>query len=116
MSILIDQLKDYGCDIDEAMSRFLNNEAFYERCFLKFLDDTTFEGLGAVLSTQSVSDSFDMAHNLKGVSANLGITPLYNEVSEMVESLRAGILPENSMESYARIMNIRDDLRKIAGK
>ena len=39
MSALTDTLKSMGCGIDEAMARFLNNEAFYEKCFKKFLDD-----------------------------------------------------------------------------
>ncbi|WP_051533621.1 Hpt domain-containing protein [Anaerovibrio sp. RM50] len=113
MSALTDTLKSMGCGIDEAMARFLNNEAFYEKCFKKFLDDTVFEGLGAALSTNSVEDGFSMAHNLKGVSANLGITPMYEIVAALTEELRAGNMPADAMDRYNEILKMRDDLKRL---
>ena len=70
MSVLLDKLKVMGCDIDGAMGRFLDNEAFYEKCFGKMLQDPAFEALGIALKAGSVEDAFHQAHTLKGVLAN----------------------------------------------
>ena len=71
MSILIDKLKAMGCDIDSAMGRFLNNEDFYARCFKKYIDDPSFDGLAAALESKDPVEVFEQSHTLKGVSANM---------------------------------------------
>lgn len=115
MSALTEKLVGYGCNIDEAMGRFLNNEAFYEKCFNKFLNDASFAGLGTALEQGKVTESFEYAHNLKGVSANMGITPIAEVIVGLVEELRAGRMPADAMESYQKIMAIKADLDGFVG-
>lgn len=115
MSALTEKLVGYGCNIDEAMGRFLNNEAFYEKCFGKFLNDAAFAALGPALEQGNVTESFELAHNLKGVSANMGITPISDIIIGLVEELRAGRMPADAMESYRKIMAIKADLDGFMG-
>ncbi len=116
MSALLDELKAMGCDTEDALDRFLNNEEFFEQCLVKFLDDDVFETLGKNLSDQSIEDSFRSAHNLKGVCANLGITPMYTAIYDMVEDLRGGMMPSDAMERYQQIIQLRDDIKKLLVK
>ena len=48
-SRLIDALTDLGADTEGALRRFMNNEAFYERFLLKFMDDKTFDAIAPAL-------------------------------------------------------------------
>ena len=74
MSALTDKLSEYGCDIDGAMGRFLNNESFYAKCYGKFVADKGFDRLGESLQAGDVKGAFEAAHDLKGISANMGIS------------------------------------------
>ena len=61
MSALTDKLAAYGCNIDEAMGRFLNNEAFYAKCYGKFVADKSFARLGEALQAGDVKGAFEAA-------------------------------------------------------
>lgn len=115
MSALTDKLAAYGCNIDEAMGRFLNNEAFYGKCYGKFVADKAFARLGEALKAGDVKGSFEAAHDLKGISANMGITPVYELIVGMVEVLRAGRMPEDAMETYQKLMEMHADLESFTG-
>lgn len=104
MSALLDELRGKGCDIDGAMGRFLNKEDFYARCYKKFLKDPSFDALGEALKANNVEEAFRHAHTIKGVVANMGITPLFDMAVEIVEPLRRGEYTPEIDERYARLM------------
>ena len=84
----------YGADYNSTMARFMGKEAMY----LKFLDmlfkDDNLEKLGTALEQQDYEAAFAAAHTLKGVVGNMGLTPLFNAVCAIVESLRKREVPE----------------------
>ncbi|MGN0941121.1 MAG: Hpt domain-containing protein [Selenomonadaceae bacterium] len=100
MSALLNELRARGCDIDGALVRFLNKEDFYARLFKKFVDDASIEGLGDALKAQDVDTAFRHAHTLKGLTANMGLTPLYDIIVQIVEPLRAGRLDDSLTPLY----------------
>ena len=89
MSTLVDRLDEYGADLTGAMSRFLGDEEFYISCFEDFLKDEVFAQLDAALAAEEYGAAFDAAHSIKGVSGNLGLTPLYEAACDLAEPLRA---------------------------
>lgn len=113
MSILLDELKKMGCEIDGAMGRFLNKEDFYARCYIKFLDDKSFLGLGEALKERNVDEAFHHAHTLKGVCANMGLTPLLKTVEKMVEPLRVGEYSDELLVHYETLMHDLDSYRSL---
>ena len=80
----------YGADYNSTMARFMGKEAMY----LKFKDDNL-EKLGTALEQQDYEAAFAAAHTLKGVVGNMGLTPLFNAVCAIVESLRKREVPED---------------------
>ena len=50
------------------------------------------EKLGAALEAGDVKPAFEAAHSLKGVYANLSLTPVFDPMAELTEILRAGSL------------------------
>lgn len=111
---MIKELKAWGCDTEDALNRVLDDEAFYRECLLDVPGDPCFEQLGTALRAHDVPAAFDAAHALKGVLANLGLTPMLHTTVEIVEPLRAGsdagLLPK-----YEQLMRQRDKLSQLLG-
>lgn len=86
----IDTLKDFGANVSEGLDRCLNNESFYLRLVKTAAHDQNFEKLADAARKGDLSAAFEAAHALKGVMANLSLTPILEPVSEMTELLRVG--------------------------
>ena len=87
--LTIDSLRAYGANVDDGMTRCMNNETFYFRLIGMALKDSRFDTLGEKIAGGDLQAAFEEAHALKGVLGNLALTPIYNPVSEMTEFLRA---------------------------
>lgn len=83
------QLMEYGADIAGINSRFLGDFALYESCLREFMNDADIPLLEQAVSERNYDKAFAAAHTLKGVSGNMGLTPCYDAVCVMTESLRS---------------------------
>lgn len=87
----LNKLKNWGCDINGALDRFLNDKDLYNECLLMFVDDENFASLKLHINDDDQKKAFAYVHTLKGVAGNLGITPLFESLSELCEVLRNNI-------------------------
>ena len=115
MSKLFEALDNWGCDVKGAMERFLDDEGLYVTCLETVITDDAFEKLGVALEQKQIQAAFDYAHTLKGVFANLGLTPMFLLVEELVEPLRAGN-GENLETAYEKLLEANEYLKQILGK
>ncbi len=72
-------LRDWGANVDEGMARCMNKEAFYLKMVGKLKEDTHLTQLKEALAGQNYQEGFEHAHALKGVAANLSLTPLLTQ-------------------------------------
>ena len=86
--LTIDALRAWGANVDEGLTRCCGNEAFYLRLAGMAAQDGNFARLEEALVAEDYSAAFEAAHALKGVLANLALTPWLAPVSEMTELLR----------------------------
>lgn len=113
MCILFDQLQENGCtDMARTMERFINDEEFYKECLVTSLQDKAFGGLKTALEEDRRKEAFEYAHTLKGLMANMGLTPVYDLVVQIVEPLRAGE-NDNLIAIYEQMMQEVEKFRKI---
>lgn len=78
-----------GFFIDSPSVEFsVNNEALYLKLVDKAIHDPSFDSLREIPETGDLKIGFELAHALKGVTANLALTPLFNPVNEITELLR----------------------------
>lgn len=82
------QLEENGADVETTLKRFMGNEAIYQKFLGKFPADPNYTNLGANLESGAFEEAYKCAHALKGVVGNLGLTPIFNKVSDLVEELR----------------------------
>ena len=87
--LTVDALRNLGVDVEDGLRRCVNNEAFYLRMVDKALGDLHTEELRAVMAAGDLNQAFEICHGMKGVLANLSLTPALAPASEMTELLRA---------------------------
>jgi len=87
--LTVELLRAYGANVDEALKRCMNNEAFYLRLVDRAINDPDFEGLPEAVEQKDLDRGFELAHRLKGVMANLSLTPLGGPIAEITELLRS---------------------------
>jgi HPt (histidine-containing phosphotransfer) domain-containing protein len=111
----IEMLKDFGANTDEGLGRCLNNEALYLRLVGKAAEDASFDRLAAGAAAGDMNEAFEAAHALKGVLANLALTPLFEIASEMTELLRAKE-DADYKGMLEKLLSKRDELRELLAK
>jgi HPt (histidine-containing phosphotransfer) domain-containing protein len=87
--LTIETLKEFGADVNEGLNRCMNNESFYLMLIGKALADNRLEQLEEQLINKDLDGAFESAHALKGMYANLSLTPLSKPIIEMTELLRS---------------------------
>ena len=101
--LTLEDLKQYGADVETGLARCINNEAFYLKMVKMALADLSGKNqLEKAMAEGDVKSAFEAAHSLKGVYGNLSLTPLFVPVSELTEILRAGSMAgvEPLLEAY----------------
>ena len=86
----IESLKALGVNTEEGVGRCLGKPDFYLRMVGMAVKDNKVEALDAALKRGDLKEAFELAHALKGMCANLSLTPLSVPLSEITEILRAG--------------------------
>lgn len=76
-------------DYDDVIGRLMNDKLVYKYA-KKFATLVDYDELCKSLENKDYVTGFRMAHNLKGVSANLGFTALYKATSALCEKIRDG--------------------------
>ncbi len=87
--LTLDSLRAFGANVDEGLNRCMNNEAFYLRLVGMAVQSTDLDDLQAALQREDYKAAFESAHKLKGVLANLSLTPVCEPVSRLTDLLRA---------------------------
>lgn len=113
--LTIDGLRAWGANVDEAMARCLNNETFYLTLVNKAIQDAGFDKLKEACEAGNLDEAFDAAHSLKGITANLALTPILRPVEQITELLRTRTVTDYG-PLVREILSGRDYLRaQVAG-
>ena len=86
--LTIEKLREYGADVDEGLARCMNMKDFYIGLIGKVIADDRIPQLELQIHERKYKEAFETAHALKGMYANLSLTPLTKPVIEMTELLR----------------------------
>lgn len=108
----IDLLTGWGCDTKGALDRVLGDERLYLECLGSLPADPMFPELERAVGENDVKAAFECAHTLKGVLGNLGVSPMYELITEIVEPLRKGY-SDGLSEKLARLLEMRDKLAEL---
>lgn len=97
-------LIDAGIDYDSGVRRFMGDAGLYEEILAEFLQDNCFDELTAAYEQKDYNQVFIKSHSLKGLTGNLDMTNLYQEMSKLTESVRNAPAIESEVQTlYARV-------------
>ena len=109
---MINKLEAWGCNVQEALERFVDDADLYVMCLNLFMDDGSFLALGEALDSGNYDAAFEAAHTLKGVAGNVSAGPLYETIETLTEKLRAQSY-DGVAADYVQLMAYRESLNVI---
>lgn len=74
-------------DYQDMLER-VGTDGLVERFMLKYTDEKTMDTLRAAVNAGDIEASFNAAHTLKGIVANLGFSGMLKAVHDLTEQLR----------------------------
>ena len=86
--LTIERLNAYGANTKEGLERCVNMPDFYLRLVRTLAKDEHLAQMKKAVEAGDLAAGFEAAHALKGVLANLALTPVLKPVSELTENLR----------------------------
>lgn len=111
----------YGADYQVTLGRFMGNRKLYMKFLGMLFQDENLGKLGNALEQRDMVAAFEAAHTLKGVTGNMGLTPLYDAVCSIVEPLRLredredyAKLYEDVCGQFKRAETLRADLNNVS--
>lgn len=112
MKQIIEMLKTWGADINGAMGRFLDDEDFYVDCLHRFMSDANVSMLKKAVDASDRGNIFEASHSLKGTTGTLGLVPLYDKVSILVEDSRSE-LKDTVKQDYEAFDSVYQEFVKM---
>ena len=113
--ITMDALKEFGAKTDEGLARCLGEESFYLMLVDSTLNDEQIKLLIDQTQQGNLDAAFETAHALKGIYANLSLTPLYDSIFQITEDLRARKQKDYS-QMTEQLLSLMHELMKLAEK
>lgn len=86
--LTVKNLKEFGADTDEGITRCLNDEDFYLDLVRSVIPDERLDELEKLIADRDFDKAFEMAHALKGMYGNISLKPIYEPICEITELLR----------------------------
>lgn len=112
MKDIMEKLKRWGADPEDAIYRMMGDEQFYHSVLQKFAKGREWNELDAAVGQMRYSDAFRIAHDLKGVMSTLSLNPLRTIISDIVEELRNE--PETEEQEKKVLQDMELFLQEIA--
>lgn len=109
---LILALKEWGCDTEGALRRLCGDKELYYELINKYFGELDFAVLKGAAAAKDSKIVFESAHSIKGVTANLGITPIYIPICKITDIFRSGTC-ENVSELFDEIDKKKSEFNAI---
>ena len=85
---LLTELQAFDADIQDGLTRFVNNAALYEKMLKKFPAAAEDLQVLEYFESGDLEKALANAHTLKGMTGNLSLSPLYKAYTDIVSLLR----------------------------
>ena len=112
--ITVEKLNNFGANTAEGLARCFGNEALYLKLVATIPGEASFGKLKDALAEKNLKAAFEAAHALKGVLANLSLTPIYTRLQKLPNcsaAIPTWITKACSIPSSKRGMNSADFAR-----
>lgn len=87
-------------DLETALSRVRGNKAIYKKMLVLFQSSGEFASLEETLVQSDYERAAEVAHGIKGMTGNLGLTKLFETSTNLLQTLRQGVLDADTLAAY----------------
>lgn len=105
--------ENYGGDYDNTMDRFVKQESLYLRLLGMVFEDENLDKLRKALADQNLDAAFEAAHTLKGVVSSMGLEPLSEAVTSILDPLRKRLPDPEYPQKLAAVETEFDRARQL---
>lgn len=106
---LFDELRSYGVNVDEGISRLGGNENLYKRLLGTFTGTISNYYVTPDFPPENCKETIEKAHTIKGIAGNLSITPVYDAYSQIVSLLRSD-QTEEAKKVIKEVLNVQEEI------
>ncbi len=105
-----EELEVLGVNFDSGLKRFMGNETLFLDFLKRFPKDTSFQEMMDAMEKEDYEAALKAAHALKGVTGNLSLDCLHDNLTILVEFFRENKLEqvpeyvEKIKTSYVKLM------------
>lgn len=96
------ELEEWGCAVKETKERLLQDDERYILYLKRLVCGKEHQQISSLLIDGEYDEAYKLVHTQRGVTANLGLTPLYQSLSLLMEKLKAQKY-EECMEEYRQV-------------
>ncbi len=101
-------------DVAGGLARIMNNQAIYRKMLGLFLKSPEFDAFEECLAAKDYTKAAEVAHGIKGMTGNLSLPALFEYSTQLMNSLRSGMLEEQTLASYRdALVKTRAEVEKI---
>ncbi len=87
-SRLLNRMKEMGVEVEETLSRFVDNDEIYIKFITRFPNEDRMKLIWESFETGTMDDKIHTTHKLKGVSGNLGMNKISGQCNKILDLLR----------------------------
>lgn len=99
MSLTPEEMKLY-IELDSALARVRGNKGLYKRMLGMFTASEEFAALEEALQQKDYSRGAEVAHGIKGMTGNLGLTKVFEASEQLMVQMRAGAPDDALVAAY----------------
>lgn len=92
-------------NVGEGINRVMNNTKLYCNLLKKFKNNESLKEIDDALADENMEIAQNSAHTLKGLAANLSLTELRKQTSELELQLKAGDLKADQLAILKDVYN-----------
>ena len=106
---LLEELAALGADLEDALARFMDNSALYEKMLKKLPPMLEQVPVLEYIESGDMDTALSNAHTIKGVVGNLSLVPLHDAYTEIVDLFRDGDI-DKAKEVLKGILGTQQDM------
>lgn len=117
--IFEEKLAPFGFDTTEYLRRFDDTPQLYQECLAIYVSGSNIDRLCENYGSGNWEEAFKIAHTMKGSSANLALTKLWDLYSRITEILKtddpgsAAPLVQEAAELESQLKEVAQGMKKI---
>lgn len=91
-------------DMEDGLGRVRGNKSLYKRMLGMFTQSTEFTAFEEAMSAEDYARAAEVAHGIKGMTGNLGLTRIFQLSAEIMTKFQVGDIDQALVAEYRQAL------------